>query len=128
MTISRSNFVKAAAASVLAFAALGTASVAQARDNINWSVGINAAPGVVIGATNGRYYAPPAYVQPAPSYYPGAVYPSNVYPSSYYVQPAPVYVAPPVYYRPAPVYYGPSFYYRDGHRGHGHGGHRGHRH
>ena len=115
MTISRSNIVKAAAAAAVAFAALGTASVAQARDNINWSVGINAAPGVVIGASNG-YYAPPVYVQPQ------TYYPQNVYPSSYYVQPAPIYVAPPVYYRPAPVYYGPSFYYRDGHRHH-----RGHR-
>ncbi|MEO7640871.1 MAG: hypothetical protein ABIU07_05625, partial [Ramlibacter sp.] len=120
MRISRSNIVKAAAATALAFAALGTASVAQARDNINWSVGINAAPGVVIGATNSRYYAPPVYVQPQ-TYYQGNVYPSNVYPSSYYVEPAPVYVAPPVYYRPAPVYYGygPSIYYRNGHR-HGH--------
>ena len=115
MTISRSNIVKAAAAA-LAIAALGTASVAQARDNISWSVGINAAPGVVIGATNG-YYAPPVYVQPQ------TYYPANVYPSSYYVQPAPIYVAPPVYYRPAPVYYGPSVYYRGGHRHH-----RGHRH
>lgn len=124
MTISRSNIVKAAAAA-LAFAALGTASVAQARDNINWSVGINAAPGVVIGASNG-YYAPPVYVQPQ------TYYPSNVYPSSYYVQPAPVYVQPaPIYYRPAPVYYGygPTVYIGGGgHRHHGHrGGHRGYR-
>ena len=107
MTISRSNIVKAAAAAAVVFAALGTASVAQARDNINWSVGINAAPGVVIGASNG-YYAPPVYVQP-----------QTYYPSTYYVQPAPVYVEPaPIYYRPAPVYYGygPTIYYRDGHR------------
>ena len=120
MTISRSNIVKAAAAAAVAFAALGTATVAQARDNISWSVGINAAPGVVIGATNGRYYAPPVYVQPQ------TYYPANVYPSTYYVQPAPVYVEPaPIYYRPAPVYYGygPTIYYRDGHRHH-----RGHRH
>lgn len=108
MKFSRSTYIKAAAA-VLAVAAVGAA---QARDNINWSVGIGV-PGVTIGATNGRYYAPPpVYYSPAPIYY---SQPSYVYPSSYYVEPAPVYVAPaPIYYsRP---YYGPYY----GHRHHRH--------
>lgn len=118
MQATRSLALKIAGAA-LALGALGTASVAQARDNINWSIGINAAPGVVIGANNGYrpYYVQPApvYVQPqtyyAPPIYSGNVYPANVYPSTYY-SPAPVYV------QPAPVYYGPRYY--NGHRG-GHG-------
>jgi hypothetical protein len=116
MNISRSACLKAAAA-VLALAGLGTASVAQARDNINWSVGIGV-PGVAIGASNGYYghnnY--PVYTQPAPIYAP-----APVYPSSYYVQPAPIYYSSPVYVQPAQVYIGAGSY------GHGHRGHRGHR-
>jgi hypothetical protein len=75
-------------AATLALAAAGTATVAQARDNVYFSIGANVAPGVVIGASN--YYAP-RYYAPAPVYY----------------QPA------PVYYAPAPVayeYYGPVYY------------------
>jgi hypothetical protein len=105
MKFSRSGFAKLAAAAV-AFAALGTASVAQARSNVYFSVGANVAPGVVIGASNyAPAYYPPVYTQP------------------YYVQPAPVYYAPtyyapppPIYYRPAPVYFGARFY--GGHRHH----------
>lgn len=68
----------------------GTATVAQARDNVYFSIGANVAPGVVLGASN---YAP-RYYAPAPVYY--------------------GYAAPaPVYYEPAPVaysYYGPEYY------------------
>ena len=72
-----------AAVGVVALAAVGTA--AQARDNVYWSVGVDAAPGVSIGVGNTR----PVVVAPAPVY----------------VAPAPVYVAPrPVYVAPAPVY------------------------
>jgi hypothetical protein len=66
------------AAVLLALA--GTA--AQAGDNVFWSVGVDAAPGVSVGVTNTR----PVIVQPAPVY---------VAPRPVYVAPQPVYVAPP---------------------------------
>ena len=103
--MSSSIFAKLAAAA-LVLAVAGTATVAQARDNVYFSIGANVAPGVAIGVSNAPpVYYPPVYVQPAPVYY----------------EPAPVYVRPaPVYVRPAPVYYGPSVvYYERGHR-HGH--------
>lgn len=85
MKPSRSLITKAGTAAVV-LAAAGIASVAQARDNVTFSIGANIAPGVAVSATNAPYYYAPAY--PA------------------YVAPAPVYVAPaPVYYPPAPVYY-----------------------
>ena len=91
MKTSRSAFVKAAAAAGVALAALGTASVAQARSDVFFSIGANVAPGVTLGVSNTPYY-----YRPAPVYY----------------QPAPVYYEPaPVYYQPAPVYYQPSVYY-----------------
>ena len=88
------------------------AGAAQARDNVYWSVGIAAAPGVAIGVGNVR----PVVVAPAPVY---------VAPAPVYVAPAPVYIAPaPVYYaQPAPVYYG-SYYAHPGKRK----GHKHHRH
>jgi hypothetical protein len=89
MKFSRSVLAKLAAVAV-AFAALGTASVAEAR--VFASVGINLAPGVVVGASN---YAAPAYYPP-------------VYPQPYYA-PAPVYYAP-AYYAPEPVFYGPPVF------------------
>ena len=61
-----------AATGVVALAAVGTA--AQARDNVYWSLGVQAAPGVSLGVGNVR----PVYVAPAPVY----------------VAPAPVYLAP----------------------------------
>lgn len=90
MKISRSAFVKAAAAAGVALAALGTASVAQARSDVFFSIGANVAPGVTLGISNAPYYrpAPVVYYEPAPVYY----------------QPA------PVYYEPAPVYYQPAVY------------------
>jgi hypothetical protein len=87
MKFSRSVFAKAAAVAV-ALAALGTASVAEAR--VFASVGINLAPGVVVGASNVPVYYPPVYPQP-------------------YYAPAPVYYTP-AYYAPAPVYYGPPVF------------------
>lgn len=89
MKISRSAFVKAAAAAGVALAAMGTVTVAEARSNVFFSVGANIAPGVTLGVSNYGYgYAAPVYVQPAPVYYQTA----------------------PVYYQPAPVYYQPSVY------------------
>ena len=91
----RTSFLFAAAA-VLALAA-GTA---QARDNVYWSVGIDAAPGVTLGVGNTR----PVVVAPAPVYVaPQPVYvapppPVVVYPRGYYVQPAPVYYTSGYYY------------------------------
>jgi hypothetical protein len=120
MKFSRSVYVKAAVVAV-AMAAAGTATVAQARSDVFFSVGANVAPGVNIGVSNAPYY---------PAYYPQPVY---VQPQPVYVQPAPIYVPQPVYYgygyaRPAPVY-GVNYYYGPQwrHRGGGHGqGHRGH--
>ena len=105
MKLMRSTYRRAAAAA-LAVAAFGVAGVAQARDNIFWNVGIDAAPGVTLGVGNTR----PVVVAPAPLY----------------VAPQPVYVAPqPVYVRPAPVYYAEPVYV--GPRGvPGRGWHRGH--
>lgn len=130
-------------------AALGAASVAHARDNVYWSVGIDAAPGVTVGVGNARpvYVQPPMYVQPAPVYVqPQPVYQndsqpvyqhySNAVNPRHYVQPAPVYLQPaPIYYAPAPVLHSGYGYHdaprhRGGHhakphhersRGHGHG-------
>ena len=105
MKYSRSVYAKAAAVA-LVIAAAGTATVAQARGDVFFSVGANVAPGVAIGISNAPMYYPPVYVQPQPVY----------------VQPAPVYYgyAAPVYYRPAPVYYAPApvYYGPRGHRRH----------
>ena len=104
-----------AATGVVALATVGTA--AQARDNVFWSLGVQAAPGVSIGVGNTR----PVYVAPAPVY----------------VAPAPVYVAPPVVVTPAPVYYGygpAPVYYSNGYYVHPgkhkgwHNKHNNHRH
>lgn len=95
---------------VLALTAAGTATVAQARDHVTFSIGANIAPGVVVGATNAPYYYGPAYVAPFPVY----------------AAPAPIYYGPPpVYYAPAPVvgiryYWSPEhhrhYYYQNGRR------------
>lgn len=105
MKYSRSVYAKAAAVALM-LAAAGTATVAQARSDVFFSVGANVAPGVAIGVSNAPMYYPPVYVQPQPVY----------------VQPAPVYYGygAPVYYRPAPVYYAPVqvYYGPRGHRRH----------
>lgn len=116
MKLSRSVLVKVAGAA-LALAAAGTASVAQARSDVYFSVGAHVAPGVTIGVSNAPVYYPPVYVAPAPVYYA---------PQPVYVRPAPVYYGPaPVYYSAPPVYYGPQVHYRkhwrhDGPRHHSH--------
>jgi hypothetical protein len=106
-------------AAALVLAAAGTASVAQARGNVYFSVGANIVPGVSVGVANAPVYYPPVYAQP-------------VYPQPYYAQPAPVYYQPAYYVPPAPVYYAPpvfgaTYYYggqrhfrRGFHDGHGH--------
>jgi hypothetical protein len=91
-------------AAAIAIGALATASAAQARSDVVFSIGIN---------------APYGYVQPAPVY---------VQPQSVYYQPAPVYYEPaPAYYQPAPTYYQPQpvYYVNRNHRHHErHGGWR----
>lgn len=104
-----------AAAGLVALAAVGTA--AQARDNVYWSLGVEAAPGVSLGVGNVRpvYVAPPVYIAPQPIY----------------VAPRPLVIAPaPVYYaRPAPVYYGygPHYSHPGKHKGHHKHNRQGHR-
>ena len=69
-------------AAAIAIGALASASAAQARSDVVFSIGLN---------------APIGYVQPAPVY---------VQPQSVYYQPQPVYYEQaPVYYQPQPVYY-----------------------
>ena len=81
----------AGAAAALAVAAMGFAGGAQARSDVQFSVGV-VLPGAQIGVGNAYpVYQQPVYVHPAPVYY----------------QPRPVYYQPqPVYVQPAPVYYG----------------------
>jgi hypothetical protein len=102
-----------AAAAVVALAAMGSA--AQARDNVVWSLGVQAAPGVTLGVGNVR----PVVVAPAPVY---------LAPQPVYVQPAPVFMAPrPVMVAPAPVIYEETYVVRPGHR-HGRRHNEHHRH
>jgi hypothetical protein len=92
-----------AAAAFVALTAM--AGSAQARDNVFFSLGVQAAPGVTLGVSNAPVVAAPVYVMPQPVY---------VAPQPVYVAPQPVYVAPA-----AAVYYGPGR--RVGwHRHHGH--------
>lgn len=126
MKFSSSVYAKAAVVA-LALAAAGTATVAQARSDVYFSVGANVAPGVAIGVSNAPVYYPPVYVQPQPVY----VQPAPVYygMGGYGYAAGPVYVRPaPIYYAPAPVYYGPRGHYRkhhrhDGYRSNHRGGH-----
>ena len=72
----------------VALGALGLASVAHARTDVTFSIGVN---------------APYGYVQPSYDY---------VYPAYGYAQPAPVYIDPqPVYVQPRPVYVPPRTIY-----------------
>ena len=100
--INRTVFVKAAAAAGIALAALGTASVAQARSNVFFSIGANVAPGVTLGVSNAPYYPATTYYAPAPVYY----------------QPAPVYYQPAVYVAPRVVTYVRPYGHRYGHHWH----------
>jgi hypothetical protein len=102
---------------LLAGLALAAAGLAQARDNVYWSVGVDAAPGVTVGV--GNYRPAPVYMAPQPVY----------------IAPAPIYAPPPrvyyqpVYVQPAPVYYGYGYGYgpRHGKKWHKNR-HHGHRH
>ena len=101
------------ALAALALAAAGT--TAQARDNVYWNIGIDAAPGVTLGVGNTR----PVVVAPAPI----IVQPQPV------VVARPVYVAPaPVIVQPAPVYYTPVHGHPGKHKGWHKKHHRHHHH
>ena len=113
------TLLMAGAAAVVSVAAQGFSTGAQARSDINFSVGVSA-PGVVVGVSNAYpvytspvygYQPQPVYVQPPPVYY----QPRPVY------RPRPVYVQAPVYVGPPPVYYRGGPHYRHPGRGHGHG-------
>lgn len=71
---------KLIALGVFAIGALSVSGMAQARDDVYWSVGVGG-PGLVMGASN----VPPVFAAPAPVY---------VEPEPVYVPPRPVYVVP----------------------------------
>lgn len=102
-----SAVLAAGAAAGLALAAMVFAGNAQARDNVQWSVGVGV-PGAVVNVGNvGSVYPQPVLVQPQPVY---------VQPAPVYVRPRPVFVQPaPVYVQPQPIYYGaPGYRHRGG--------------
>lgn len=74
-------------AATLATAALGAATVAEARPEVFLSIGLQSGP---------------AWVEPARGY----VHPQPVYvqPRRVFVEPAPVYLRPPVFVSPRPVF------------------------
>jgi hypothetical protein len=118
MKFSRSTSLKLAAAAV-ALAAAGTASVAEARGNVFFSIGANVAPGVSVGVSNAPYYG---------GYYGAPVYAAPVYaPAPVYVVPQPVYYPAPVTYYEAVPGFAPVFinggYWWGGHRFYRNGGH-----
>ncbi len=107
----------------IGFALAASAGVAQARDNVNWSVGIGV-PGVVVW---GQQWLPGLWVQrPGPGVLRRRPRRITSPRPTYYAPPRPVYYAPPVVYSPPPAYYyRDRGYYRDrdDYRGHGHRGH-----
>lgn len=93
-----------------------TATPAQARDDIYWSVGVHS-PGVSVGVSNAPtvVYSYPQYGYPVYS------------PRPVVVHPRPVVVYPrPVVVHPYPAYGGPRWH--GDRRGHRHWKHHGHRH
>ena len=113
----RKLFRPLAAVAFVALAAAGSA--VQARDNVFWSVGIDAAPGVSVGVGNTRpvVIAPqPVYVAPQPVY---------VAPQPVYLAPRPVVVSRPVMVVEEPVYVMPG-HHKGHHKHHGHGHGHGH--
>ncbi|MBA2673007.1 hypothetical protein [Ramlibacter sp.] len=110
--------MKLLSSALVALMALCATGLAQARSNVYWSVGVNAAPGVTLGVGNmGPVYAQPVYVAPQPVY---VAQPQVYYrPAPVYYSAAPVYYNPaPVYYNAVPVYYGPRGHWK--HRKHSH--------
>jgi hypothetical protein len=106
-------WVKGASALLIAagaWALSGAASTAQARDNVQWSIGLHS-PGVTVGVSNG-----PSVVYGYPSYgYP-------VYdPRPVVVYPRPVVIHRPVVVHSYPVYHGGYHPHWKGHK-HGHRG------
>ncbi len=96
------------AAWILGLAALATAPLAHASDDVYWSIGVSPAPGVAVGASN---LPPVVYAPPRVVYAP----PPVVYTSPRVVYSSPVYVMQPAY----PHRHG-------AHPGHGHGHGHGH--
>ena len=117
----------------VALAGLGASGAAQARGDVNWSIGVGV-PGVVVGVGNGYQgysgYAPQTYYAPPPQTY------YAPQPQAYYAPPRPVYYAPPVVVRPpAYGYYGGGYNQQRPYRhhrhdrgdyGHGNGNNNGH--
>lgn len=116
MQVSRSSssFLAKAAAVALGLAGLAAAGAAQARDNVHWSVGINAAPGVTVGLGNSRpvYAQQPVYVQQQPVYV--QQQPVYVQQQPVYVQPQPVFVPQTIYSVPPVQYTQPQVIYPSG--------------
>lgn len=118
MTKIRSVYAFVAA---VALVGLGASGAAQARGDVNWSIGIGV-PGVVVGVGNGYQgyqgysgYAPQAYYAPQPQVYYAPP------PPVYYAPPRPVYYAPPVVVRPpAYGYYGGGYNQQRPYRHHRH--------
>lgn len=112
------KMLMAGAAAALAVAAMGFAGGAQARSDVQFSVGV-VLPGAHVGVGNAYpVYQQPVYVQPAPVYY---------QPRPVYYQPQPIYYQPqPVYVQPAPVYYGRPHGWHKRHGHHDDNRHNGH--
>jgi hypothetical protein len=93
----------------LAIAGALSTGLAQARSDINWSIGISAPidHGLTLGTviSNGpRYQSAPSYYAPAPIYY---------QPSPIYYQPSPIYYnTRPVYVQPRQIYVAPRWHPR----------------
>ena len=93
----------------LVLGTIAAAPMAQAHDNVYWSIGVTPAPGVVVGA--GNLPPPVVYAPPRVIYTP----PPVVYAAPRVVYSSPLYVAQPA----PPPWYGP-------HPGRGHAYGRGH--
>ncbi|HEX7890491.1 MAG TPA: hypothetical protein VF522_14105 [Ramlibacter sp.] len=105
--MNRITLAKPLLAGAIGLAALAAVPAAQARSDVQFSIGI--------GVPYGYVQPAPVYVQPAPVY---------VQPQPVYVQPEPVYVVPrPAYYDQG--YYGGQGYYNGYNRGYHHGHRRG---
>lgn len=111
-----------------AWALSGTATQAQARDNVYWSIGVNS-PGVSVGVSNAPpvVYGYPSYGYPVYDPRPVVVYPRPVivHPRPVVVQSYPVYAYPPQWRHDRPPKHwrkhgyqrGYQHGYRDGRRG-----------